>query len=109
MRSHSTGFLYNPVAVKEMQHRREQEAAERARCWAAKDEVRARHWAAEDKADAHSWVTGAEAPGWRPRRRPRPWITTPAPVPESTGAHAAAPGSLRNACRWMPNPQQHST
>ena len=56
VKSHSTGCLYSPVAVKETQHRREQEAAERAHCWAAEDKARARRWAAEDKAEAQSWA-----------------------------------------------------
>ena len=60
VKSHSTGCLYSPVAVKETQHRREQEAAERARRWAAEDKARARRWAAEDKAEAQSWADGAE-------------------------------------------------
>ena len=45
MRSHSTGYIYNPVVVQEMQHRRE--AVETARGWTAEDEARTRHWAAE--------------------------------------------------------------
>ena len=57
VRSHSTGFLYNPVAVQETQHRREQEAMERAHHWAAEDEASARRWAAEDKANAKDYDT----------------------------------------------------
>ena len=61
MKSHSTGCLYNPAAVKETMHRREQQAGERTRRWAAEDEARAQRWAAEDKAEAQSWADGAEA------------------------------------------------
>ena len=65
MRSQGAGCLYNPVVVKETQHRWEKEAAERAchraaedvartRRWAAEDDARTRRWAAEDKAKAQS-------------------------------------------------------
>ena len=68
--THISQYTYNMVVPQETQHKREQEAAETARswaakakaaqgraqiethCWEAKKEIRARHWAAEDKAKA---------------------------------------------------------
>ena len=47
--------------VDEAHAAREQEAAEKARRWAAEDKARTRHWAAEDKAEARRLAAGAEA------------------------------------------------